>query len=64
MSSKLNSLLGELAVCLRLMYANTMYIRKGIKIPIISAPMAGASGGALAAAVTLSGGFGFLAAGE
>ncbi|KAJ3510508.1 hypothetical protein NLJ89_g4631 [Agrocybe chaxingu] len=35
----------------------------GIKSPIVSAPMAGASGGALAAQVTLAGGFGFLGAG-
>jgi len=34
-----------------------------IHTPVISAPMAGASGGALAAAVTAGGGFGFLAAG-
>ncbi|KAF8159756.1 2-nitropropane dioxygenase, partial [Crassisporium funariophilum] len=34
-----------------------------IKTPIVSAPMAGASGGALAAHVTLGGGFGFLAVG-
>ncbi|KAF8899648.1 2-nitropropane dioxygenase [Gymnopilus junonius] len=35
----------------------------GIKSPIVAAPMAGASGGALAAQVTLAGGFGFLSAG-
>ncbi|KAF8972618.1 2-nitropropane dioxygenase [Flammula alnicola] len=35
----------------------------GVKSPIVSGPMAGASGGALAAEVTLGGGFGFLAAG-
>ncbi|ORY92754.1 2-nitropropane dioxygenase [Leucosporidium creatinivorum] len=35
----------------------------GIRIPVISAPMAGAAGGALAAAVTRGGGFGFVAAG-
>jgi len=35
----------------------------GIRTPVISGPMAGASGGALAAAVTAGGGFGFLAAG-
>jgi nitronate monooxygenase len=42
----------------------TRQIYQGIQTPIIAAPMAGASGGALAAAVTLGGGFGFLAAGE
>jgi len=35
----------------------------GVKIPIVAAPMAGASGGLLAARVTAGGGFGFLAAG-
>ncbi|KAF8317561.1 2-nitropropane dioxygenase [Amanita rubescens] len=35
----------------------------GIKSPVICAPMAGVSGGALAAQVYLGGGFGFLAAG-
>ncbi|CAA7269276.1 unnamed protein product [Cyclocybe aegerita] len=35
----------------------------GIESPIVSAPMAGASGGALAAQVTLAGGFGFVGAG-
>ncbi|KAF8141704.1 2-nitropropane dioxygenase [Boletus edulis] len=35
----------------------------GINIPIVAAPMAGASGGLLAAQVTAGGGFGFLAAG-
>ncbi|KAF8661282.1 hypothetical protein AX16_001382 [Volvariella volvacea WC 439] len=35
----------------------------GIRTPVVSAPMAGASGGALAAQTTLGGGFGFLAAG-
>ena len=36
----------------------------GVRLPILSAPMAGASGGALAAAVTSGGGFGFIGAGE
>ncbi|TFK39340.1 2-nitropropane dioxygenase [Crucibulum laeve] len=35
----------------------------GIHTPIVGAPMAGASGGALAAQTTLGGGFGFIAAG-
>ncbi|KDR67931.1 hypothetical protein GALMADRAFT_257419 [Galerina marginata CBS 339.88] len=35
----------------------------GIKTPIVAGAMAGASGGALAAHVTLAGGFGFLSAG-
>lgn len=35
----------------------------GIKTPVVAAPMAGASGGALAAEVTAAGAFGFLAAG-
>ena len=35
----------------------------GIKTPIIVAPMAGPSGGALAAQITIGGGFGFMAAG-
>lgn len=35
----------------------------GINTPIVSAPMAGVSGGALAAAVSRAGGFGFIAAG-
>lgn len=35
----------------------------GVKVPIIAAPMAGASGGLLAAQVTAGGGFGFLTAG-
>ncbi|KAL0953411.1 hypothetical protein HGRIS_004648 [Hohenbuehelia grisea] len=34
-----------------------------VRTPIVSAPMAGASGGALAAGVVLGGGFGFIAAG-
>jgi len=34
-----------------------------IRTPVVSAPMAGASGGALAAHVSLGGGFGFLSAG-
>lgn len=33
----------------------------GIQTPIVLAPMAGASGGALASEVSLAGGFGFLA---
>ena len=33
----------------------------GIRTPIVLAPMAGASGGALAGEVCLAGGFGFLA---
>ncbi|KAH9072170.1 2-nitropropane dioxygenase [Lactarius deliciosus] len=36
----------------------------GIRTPIVLAPMAGASGGALAGEVFLAGGFGFLAPGE
>ena len=35
-----------------------------IRTPIVLAPMAGASGGALAGEVSLAGGFGFLAPGE
>ena len=35
----------------------------GIQTPIVLAPMAGASGGALASEVSLAGGFGFLAPG-
>ncbi|QKG70640.1 NAD(P)H-dependent flavin oxidoreductase [Erythrobacter mangrovi] len=35
----------------------------GLSVPIILAPMAGVSGGALASAVSVAGGFGFLAAG-
>ncbi|KAF9245316.1 2-nitropropane dioxygenase [Melanogaster broomeanus] len=35
----------------------------GLKTPVVAAPMAGASGGALAAQVTAGGAFGFLAAG-
>jgi len=35
----------------------------GVKIPIVAAPMAGASGGLLAARVTAGGGFGFMTAG-
>jgi nitronate monooxygenase len=36
----------------------------GIQTPIVLAPMAGVSGGALASEVALAGGFGFLAPGE
>ena len=36
----------------------------GIQTPIVLAPMAGVSGGALASEVSLAGGFGFLAPGE
>lgn len=35
----------------------------GVKLPIVAAPMAGASGGLLAAQVSAAGAFGFLAAG-
>ncbi|KZP26653.1 2-nitropropane dioxygenase [Athelia psychrophila] len=45
-------------------FINTKLTRLlGIRTPVISAPMAGASGGDMAAAVTNGGGFGFLAAG-
>lgn len=43
---------------------NLIFSLKGIRIPIVSAPMAGASGGALASQVTAGGGFGFIAAGK
>jgi nitronate monooxygenase len=36
-------------------------LNPGIRTPIVLAPMAGASGGALAGEVCLAGGFGFLA---
>ena len=36
----------------------------GCKVPVVAAPMAGVSGGALAAAVTRAGGLGFIAAGH
>jgi hypothetical protein len=39
-------------------------LNPGIRTPIVLAPMAGASGGALAGEVSLAGGFGFLAPGE
>ncbi|KDQ26931.1 hypothetical protein PLEOSDRAFT_1066212 [Pleurotus ostreatus PC15] len=43
---------------------NTDFTRLlGLRTPIVSAPMAGASGGNLAAQVSLGGGFGFIAAG-
>ncbi|KAI6044202.1 2-nitropropane dioxygenase [Pisolithus marmoratus] len=46
------------------MSINTSFTRLlGIKTPVVAAPMAGASGGALAAEVTAAGAFGFLAAG-
>ena len=37
--------------------------RLGLRVPVVQAPMAGASGGALAAAVSGAGGLGFVAAG-
>jgi NAD(P)H-dependent flavin oxidoreductase YrpB (nitropropane dioxygenase family) len=36
----------------------------GIRTPIVLAPMAGASGGALASELSLAGGFGFLSPSE
>jgi NAD(P)H-dependent flavin oxidoreductase YrpB (nitropropane dioxygenase family) len=36
----------------------------GCRVPILAAPMAGVSGGKLAAAVARAGGLGFIAAGE
>ena len=43
--------------------SNAQALNLGIRTPIVLAPMAGASGGALASEVSLAGGFGFLAPG-
>jgi len=59
-NTSLTRLLGEVALPCSDWYANPS---SGINTPVVAAPMAGASGGALAATVTAAGAFGFLAAG-